>query len=165
MSSICDHFQLLKPSELLCEDTSGENECACILKLTSAHSEINSEELVMEVNRLRRFVKSMTERWVYTESWDVVNLLQLMAQCKLHETVPNLIIAIRIYLTLAVSVASCERSFSKVKLIRTYLRFTMGQNLLTNLAIPSIERVRTKSLDFDEVIDQFASIKIRKAFV
>ena len=119
----------------------------------------------MEVNRLRRFVKSMTERGVYTESWDVVNLLQLMAQCKTQETVPNLIIAIRIYLTLAVSVASCERSFSKLKLIKTYLRPTMGQNRLTNLAILSIKRKQTESLDFDEVIDQLASTKSRKAFV
>ena len=106
MSSTCDRFQFLKPSELLREDNADENEGACILKLTSAYSEINSEELFMEVNRLPRFVKkSMTERGVYTESWDVVNLLQLIAQCKLQETVPNLIIAIRIYLTLAVSVA------------------------------------------------------------
>ena len=167
MSSICDRFQLLKPSELLRDDTSGENEGACVLKLISAYSEINSEELVIEVNRLRRFVKSMTERGVYIESWDVVNLLQLMAHCKLHETILNLIIAIRIYLTLTVSVASCEWSFSKLKLIKckTYLRSTMGQNRLKSFAILSIERVQTESLDFDEVVDQFASTKTRKAFV
>ena len=94
MSSMCARFQFLKPSELLREGTSDENEGACILKLTSAYAEINSEELVMEVNRLRRFVKSITERGVYTESWDVVNLLQWMAECKLQENVPNLIIAI-----------------------------------------------------------------------
>ena len=41
----------------------------------------------------------------------------------------------------------------------------MGQNRLTNLAILSIEREQTESLDFDEVIDQFASTKSRKAFV
>ena len=107
----------------------------------------------------------MTERRVSTESWDVVNLLQLMAQYKLQETAPNLIIAMIIYLTLAVSVALCERSFSKLKLIKTYLRSTMGQNRLTNLAILSIEREQTESLDFDEVIDQFSSTKSRKAFV
>ena len=165
MSSICDRFQFLKPSALLREDTSDENESACILKLTSAYSEINSEELVMEVNRLRRSVRGMTETGVYTESWDVVILLQLMAQCKLQETAPNLISAIRIYLTLAVSVASCERSLSKLKLIKTYLRSTMGQNRLTNLANLSIEREQRESLDFDEEIDQFASTKSRKAFV
>ena len=105
MSSICDRFQFLKPSELLCEDTSDENESACIRKLTSAYSEIIPEDLVMEVNRLRGFVKGVTVRRVSTESWDVVNLLQWMAQCKIQETVLNLIIAIRIYLTMAVSEA------------------------------------------------------------
>ena len=60
MSSICDRFHFLKPSdssELLREDTSDENKDACILKLTPAYSEINSEELFMEVSRPRRFVK------------------------------------------------------------------------------------------------------------
>ena len=56
MSSICDRFQFLKPSELLREDPSDENEGVCILKLTSAYAKINSEEVVMEVNRLWRFV-------------------------------------------------------------------------------------------------------------
>ena len=57
MSSICDRFQFLKPYERLCKNTSDENEGEYILKLTSAFSENNSEELVTEVNRLRRFVK------------------------------------------------------------------------------------------------------------
>ena len=35
MPSICDRFQFLKPSELLLEDTSDENEGGCIHKLTS----------------------------------------------------------------------------------------------------------------------------------
>ena len=57
MSSICDRFQFLKPSEPLRKNISDVNEGACILKLTSAYSENNSKERVMEVNRLRRFVK------------------------------------------------------------------------------------------------------------
>ena len=117
----------------------------------------------MEVNRRRGFVKGMTERGGYTESWGVVNLHHLMVQCKLHETVPNLIIATRIYSTLAVSVVSCERSFPKLKLTKTYLTSTMEQNLLTNLAILSIERQQIEILDFDGVINHFASTKSRKA--
>ena len=86
MSSICYSFQFLKSSDLLREDILDKNESACIRKLTSAYSEINSEELAMEVNRLCRFVKCMTERGVSTESWGVVNLIQWMAQCKLQES-------------------------------------------------------------------------------
>lgn len=47
---------------------------------------------------------------------------------------PNLWIALRIALTIPVTVASGERSFSKLKLIKTYLRSTMCQDRLRNMA-------------------------------
>jgi len=40
---------------------------------------------------------------------------------------PNTAIALRLLTTLPVTVASCERSFSKLKLIKTYQRNTMAQ--------------------------------------
>ncbi|ESO04473.1 hypothetical protein HELRODRAFT_79372 [Helobdella robusta] len=39
---------------------------------------------------------------------------------------PNLRISLQILLTTAVSIASCERSFSKLKFILSYLRAPMG---------------------------------------
>ena len=45
---------------------------------------------------------------------------------------PNLRISLQILLTIAVSIASCERSFSKLKLILSYLRASMG--LLRNVS-------------------------------
>ena len=53
---------------------------------------------------------------------------------------PNLRIALQILLIIAVSIAGCERSFSKLKLILSYLRASMGQQRLVDLAILSIER-------------------------
>ena len=75
---------------------------------------------------------------------------------------PNLSIALRILLTIAVSIASCERSFSKLKLILSYLRASIGQQRLVDLAILSIEREALESTDFDDIIDKFASAKARK---
>ncbi|KAL5497675.1 hypothetical protein EMCRGX_G014194 [Ephydatia muelleri] len=76
---------------------------------------------------------------------------------------PNLQTALQILLTMPVSVASCERSFSKLKIIKTYLRSTMAQERLGNLAILSIEKEVFNSVDFDQIIDQFAEKKSRKA--
>ena len=75
---------------------------------------------------------------------------------------PNIRIALQILLTIAVSIASCERSFSKLKLILSYLRASMGQQRLVDLAILSIERETLESTDFDDIIDKFASAKARK---
>ena len=75
---------------------------------------------------------------------------------------PNLRIALQILLTIAVSIASCERSFSKLKLILSYLRASMGQQRLVDLAILSIERETLESTDFDNIIDKFAAAKARK---
>lgn len=75
---------------------------------------------------------------------------------------PNLRISLQILLTIAVSKASCERSFSKLKLILSYLRASLGQDHLSDLALLRFERETLETTDFDTVIDQFATVKSRK---
>jgi hypothetical protein len=62
-------------------------------------------------------------------------------------------------LRIAVSIASCERSFSKLKLILSYLRASKDQERLSDLAILSIETETLEKTDFVIVVDQFASAK------
>ena len=57
-----------------------------------------------------------------------------------------------IFLTIAVSVATCERSFSKLKLIKNYLRSSMSTLRLRNLATLSIEQQLTDEINFDIVL-------------
>jgi len=75
---------------------------------------------------------------------------------------PNFYIALRTLLTIPVTVASGERSFSKLNLIKTYLRSSMGQERLNNLAILSIEHEVARDLNYTDVIDSFAAAKARK---
>lgn len=75
---------------------------------------------------------------------------------------PNFRIALQLLLTVCTSIASCERSFSKLKLVLSYLRATMTQQRLNDLALLSIERDIFNSLDFDDIIDKFAMQKARK---
>lgn len=70
---------------------------------------------------------------------DPKDALQLLLQFG-RDVFPTLCVAYRMLLTIAFSIASCERSFSKLKLIKTYLRSTMSQDQLTNLALISIEK-------------------------
>lgn len=77
---------------------------------------------------------------------------------------PNVFIALRIYLTMPVTVASGERSFSKLKLIKTYLRSTISQERLNNLAMISIENDIAKTIDLENILRDFANKKARKVF-
>uniref|UniRef100_A0A7N1A6H0 HAT C-terminal dimerisation domain-containing protein n=1 Tax=Kalanchoe fedtschenkoi TaxID=63787 RepID=A0A7N1A6H0_KALFE len=52
---------------------------------------------------------------------------------------PNAIIAYRILLTIHVTVASAEKSFSKLKILNSYLRSSMSQERLNGLALLAIE--------------------------
>ncbi len=52
-----------------------------------------------------------------------------------------------------VTVASAERSFSKLKLIKNDLRSTMDQDRLVHLALISIEHAVARSTPFDEMLE------------
>ena len=78
------------------------------------------------------------------------------------EIFSNLTVALRILLTLPVTVASGERSFSKLKLIKNYLRTTMTQNRLVNLSILSIEKDIAADIDLTSVVREFAEAKARR---
>jgi hypothetical protein len=72
---------------------------------------------------------------------------------------PNVSVAYRILLTIPVTVASAERSFSKLKLLKNYLRSTMSQERLNGLAMCCIEKDILDSINLDTVLNDFASRK------
>jgi len=71
---------------------------------------------------------------------------------------------LRIFITIVVSVATCE-SFSKLKLIKNYLRYSMSTLRMRNLDIPSIEQQLTDEINFDIAVEVFANKKARKVTV
>lgn len=80
----------------------------------------------------------------------------------LQSTFPNIQTILQIYLTIPVSNASGERSFSCLKRVKNYLRSTISQERLTSLAILSIESESLRILNYDELISDFAKGKVRK---
>jgi len=51
----------------------------------------------------------------------------------------------------------CERTFSKLLLIKSKLRTTCGQDRLERLVMCSVERDIVQNVDIERVIDRFAS--------
>eukprot|EP00102_Acyrthosiphon_pisum_P010539 XP_008178884.1 PREDICTED: zinc finger MYM-type protein 1-like [Acyrthosiphon pisum] len=64
----------------------------------------------------------------------------------------DVITACIIYISLPVTIATAERSFSKLKLIKNYLRNSMGQDRLSNISILNIERNVTNQVDLEKII-------------
>uniref|UniRef100_A0A8C5Q8G0 TTF-type domain-containing protein n=1 Tax=Leptobrachium leishanense TaxID=445787 RepID=A0A8C5Q8G0_9ANUR len=88
--------------------------------------------------------------------------VQILAFAAKNGLAPNVTIALRILLTLPISVASGERSFSKLKLIKNYLRSTMSQERLVGLAMISIENRIAQNIDFQNFLHDFVNAKARK---
>lgn len=61
-----------------------------------------------------------------------------------------------------VTVTIGERSFSKLKLIKTYLRSTLRDEKLTFLAIISIENEIAQKMNFSEIIKNVANRRQEK---
>jgi len=64
-----------------------------------------------------------------------------------------------------VTVASDERSFSKLKLIKTYLRSTIANERMVSLSVLSIENEIAAKIDFSTIIQSFAERKLRKVLI
>ncbi|CAI6377299.1 unnamed protein product [Macrosiphum euphorbiae] len=84
----------------------------------------------------------------------ITTIIQLLTKYGLDSAFPNLHVAYRALATIPASSASAERSFSKVKLIKTRLRSTMGQGRLESLLLLSCER--DIPIDINIVIDKFS---------
>ena len=68
-------------------------------------------------------------------------------------------------MTIPATVASAERFFSKLKLVKDYLWSAMSQTRLVDLARLNIESSIARQVDFDSVIRNFANKNIRKSLM
>ena len=88
-------------------------------------------------------------------------LIKFILENHYEQSFSHLVIALQILLTLLLTVTLAERSFSRLKLIKTYLRSNMSQCRLTGLAEISIEIDELKNIDISALIESFANIKVR----
>ena len=70
-------------------------------------------------------------------------------------------VVLKLYLTIGVSISSSEWSFSKLKIIKSYLRSTVNDDWLLAQSILSLMRDYGQKLDFENIVD-FALEKARK---
>lgn len=114
------------------------------------HKDIDGTELFGELILIQDLLK---------KSMGPLDILEFLKKRPFY---PNAIIAYRILLTILVNVASAERSFSKLKLLKSYMRSTMTQERLNGLAMISIESDVFEDTDYEGVIEDFISRNTRR---
>ena len=149
--SICDKFRVLL--NLGSEDLSSVREQAVELR-TSYQSDLD-ENFTDEMIQFRCFMQSEQDK-------SPQNLLQVLLKCSLQSTIPNVFVALRIFLTLPVTNCEGERSFSQLARIKNELRTTQTQGRLCALSLMAIESELVRDLDFDEIVTEFANRRARK---
>jgi len=92
----------------------------------------------------------------------VLEIVSLMLESRVSSSFPEAYKLLVLFVTIPVTAATAEKSFSKLKLIITYLRSKIFQERLDNLAILSIENAEAKSIDKAELIQRFANVKARR---
>ena len=74
---------------------------------------------------------------------------------------PNIHIAYRLFVTIPIANFEAERSFSVLKRIKNMYRATMLDERLSSLARLTIESELLRSIDYEDLIQEFAKLKIR----
>ena len=111
--------------------------------------------LIKELEALKTFLQHRIKPYA---------LFEHLIENNRFTTFSNVFIAFRIYLMMPITVASGERSFSKPKIIKAYLRSMVSHERLNSLSMLSIEREIAKAIDFENILNDFANKKARKVF-
>ena len=114
------------------------------------HKDIDGHELYAELIIIQELLQG---------SMGPLDILKFLKKRPFY---PNAIIAYRILLTIPVTVASAERSFSKLKLLKSYLRSTMTQKRLNGLATIALEIDVLEKINYEDIIEAFISTNTRR---
>ena len=74
-----------------------------------------------------------------------------------HQSLNTMNDLLKILWTIPVNTCECERSFSSLRRLKTYIRNTTGQERLSNLSLINIER--SFDINLDAIVTEFVSKK------
>ncbi|CAK6979961.1 hypothetical protein KUCAC02_028363 [Scomber scombrus] len=119
---------------------------------------VTEENLTAELHQVQRLLERKKAQGHVVN--DTLEFLALMRPYR--DAFVDLYRLICISLTLPVISASSERSFSCLRRIKNYLRNSSGDTRNSNLALLSINKERTKTLDVQRIIDSSSLPPITK---
>ncbi len=157
MNDIASKFSIIFPSVL-----SSLPEHDIVLQAAALQKQYSSDLSEAFPVQLVTFASSFKAEIAQLSSVKDLAHLLIVDNAAMTPTFTEIVSVLLLFLTLPVSVASAERSFSKLRLIKNYLRSAMEQDRLCALAILSIEAESANLLKTDKLIESFASAKARR---
>ena len=158
VSAVASAFQCLSPQFLSADSSSDEVVAESATSLADKYSSDISDDFKNQLLSFRALFKNEIRQ--LSTAAELADFL-IVKNYSLLPTFQDLYTAFLLFLTLPVTVSTAERSFSKLKLLKTYIRNTMQPDRLSGLAILSVENAAARKIDIQKVIDDFASRKVR----
>ncbi|CAF4010939.1 unnamed protein product [Rotaria sp. Silwood1] len=111
----------------------------------SRHIDVDSNALKNEFIVIKTMLMSKT----------INNVIQFLNELIPFSTAfPQTLRMIKSAITMPISQVACERSFSKMKIIKNYLRNSMSDKRSSDLTVMAVER--NIAIDYERIIDKFA---------
>ena len=123
------------------------------------------DEEILKVEQ--RMFTSFRQEHGFPEGKKVSEVLQLMHKNDLFDMLPEFAKVLVILAVIPATSCSAERSFSALRRLKTYLRNTMGQERVNNIALINVERKYANAVmnnDIDRIINTFGSRKGRNSY-
>ena len=127
-------------------------------KLAEIYSVDVADDLISELDHL----KTIHAANLGNAALSPLELLNSLRSLKMDALFPNIIVILRIFCTLPVTVAEAERSFSTLARVKNVIRSTVSQDRLKSLGTLAVEARLARTVDFNSIIELFASRKARK---
>ena len=129
-------------------------------------SDLNIDRLILHLNMLPDLIK----RYSAVLGSEIKKVTSVCTICDAMNNIPstkdlfsevnNLL---QLFLTVPVTTATSERTFSSLRRVKSYLRTTMTQERLNHLLLLYCHKSRTDSLDMTKMANSFISVNDRRA--
>lgn len=120
----------------------------CLKPLTT-HYQTDLVDLEHELHTVRRLIENKMDKPTM-----LLSFVATLARYK--DAFPEIYRLGKICIALPVSTAACERSFSALRHIKTWVRNSISHSKLRNVSLLAVERERAHALNSDAIVDAFA---------
>lgn len=158
-SELLKRVALLNPPRLR-----GLDDVSEVLHLAEMYpSDFSHYEISVLETQLKNVIADLRSNPLLLESTSLTDLAAKFVALNKSETYSLFYKLMRLVLTLPVSTASTERSFSALKIVKNRLRNKIGEDFLSHALLLFVEKDLTQNISFEDAIGHFTAMATRRS--